>query len=70
MVLLEACVDFVQPILFMWINAESILLLLRQEPEIAHLAGVYLWWFSFGLPAYAVNAILRWVPLSCKDDSN
>jgi Na+-driven multidrug efflux pump len=70
MILLKVYVDFVQPILFMWINAESILLVLRQEPEIAHLAGVYLWWFSFGLPAYAVNAILRWVLLLCKDDSD
>ncbi|PVG02567.1 MATE efflux family protein [Serendipita vermifera] len=47
------------PIFLLWINAEGILLILRQEPEIAHLAGVYLQWFSFGLPAYAANAILR-----------
>jgi Na+-driven multidrug efflux pump len=42
-------------------NAEEILLLLQQEPEIAHLAGVFLQWFSLGLPAYAFNAIVRQV---------
>jgi multidrug resistance protein, MATE family len=40
-------------------NAETILLALRQEPEIAHLAGLYLKWFSLGLPGYAFNAVLR-----------
>jgi hypothetical protein len=42
-------------------NAEEILLLLQQEPEIAHLAGIFLQWFSLGLPAYAFNAIVRQV---------
>lgn len=33
-----------------WFNAESILLFLQQEPEVAHLAAVYLRWVSLGLP--------------------
>ncbi|ELU44308.1 multidrug/Oligosaccharidyl-lipid/Polysaccharide flippase [Rhizoctonia solani AG-1 IA] len=32
---------------------------LRQEPAIAHLAGVYLRWFSFSLPGQAISIILR-----------
>ncbi|KIM30491.1 hypothetical protein M408DRAFT_66438 [Serendipita vermifera MAFF 305830] len=48
----------VVPIVALWMNAETILLTLRQEPEIAHLAGIYLKWFTLGLPAYAANAIL------------
>ncbi|KAI3616804.1 multidrug oligosaccharidyl-lipid polysaccharide flippase [Moniliophthora roreri] len=47
------------PMLFIWFNAEVILLSLRQEPEVAHLAAVYLRWMSLGLPAYAFNLISR-----------
>ncbi|GLB43702.1 putative multidrug oligosaccharidyl-lipid polysaccharide flippase [Lyophyllum shimeji] len=47
------------PILATWLNAERILLVLRQEPEIARLAALYLRWFSFGLPAFAFNCISR-----------
>lgn len=47
------------PILCIWNSAESILLALRQEPEIARLAGLYLQWLSIGLPAYAFNSITR-----------
>jgi len=47
------------PILFIWQSAESILLMLRQEPEIARLAGLYLKWLSIGLPAYALNVVIR-----------
>jgi MATE family multidrug resistance protein len=43
-----------------WFNAESVLLLLRQDPEVAHLAGVYLKWASLGLPAYAFNCVSRY----------
>ncbi|ESK88255.1 multidrug oligosaccharidyl-lipid polysaccharide flippase [Moniliophthora roreri MCA 2997] len=49
------------PMLFIWFNAEAILLSLKQEPEIAHLASVYLRWMSLGLPAYAFNLISRFV---------
>lgn len=42
-----------------WFNAEAILLALKQEPEVAHLASLYLRWVSLGLPAYAFNCISR-----------
>lgn len=47
------------PILFIWQCAEPILLVLRQEPEIARLAGLYLRWLSIGLPGYAFNVVVR-----------
>jgi MATE family multidrug resistance protein len=47
------------PMFAIWFNAEPILLLLRQEPEVARLAGIYLKWASLGLPAYAFNCISR-----------
>ncbi|EIW77128.1 multidrug Oligosaccharidyl-lipid polysaccharide flippase [Coniophora puteana RWD-64-598 SS2] len=47
------------PVFAIWFNAESLLLLLRQEPEVAQLAGLYLKWASLGLPAYAFNLISR-----------
>lgn len=47
------------PIAAVWANAEAILLLLRQDPEVAHLAAVYLRWALLGLPAYAFNQISR-----------
>lgn len=33
-----------------WFNAEGILLFLKQDPDVAHLAAVYLRWVSLGLP--------------------
>lgn len=39
-----------QPTYCIWCSAESILLFLKQDPEVAHLAAVYLRWVSFGLP--------------------
>jgi Na+-driven multidrug efflux pump len=33
-----------------WFNAEPILLFLDQEPEVAHLAAIYLRWLALGLP--------------------
>ncbi|TFL01933.1 MATE efflux family protein [Pterulicium gracile] len=47
------------PIYAIWFNAESILLFLKQDPEVARLAALYLKWMSLGLPAYALNAISR-----------
>lgn len=52
-----------QPILFVWFNAESILLALRQDPEVARLAALYLKWLSIGLPAHAFNAVSRYAVL-------
>lgn len=36
--------------LMIWFNAESLLILLKQDPEVAHLASIYLRWVSLGLP--------------------
>ncbi|KAI6010116.1 mate-domain-containing protein, partial [Pisolithus marmoratus] len=47
------------PILVIWFNAEPILLLLKQDPEVARLAGIYLKYASWGLPAYTFNCISR-----------
>ncbi|KIJ51532.1 hypothetical protein M422DRAFT_26940 [Sphaerobolus stellatus SS14] len=47
------------PISCIWLNAESILLYLRQEPEVARLAGLYMKWLTLSLPAYTFNNISR-----------
>ncbi|KAH0581706.1 hypothetical protein H2248_011392 [Termitomyces sp. 'cryptogamus'] len=47
------------PMLLVWFNAEAILIALRQDPEVARLAAVYLRWVSMGLPAYAFNCVSR-----------
>ena len=46
-----------QPMFLIWLNAESILLFLNQEPEVAHLAAIYLRWASLGLPGMALTSI-------------
>jgi Na+-driven multidrug efflux pump len=43
-----------QPMYCIWSSAEAILLFLKQDPEVAHLAAVYLRWVSFGLPGMAL----------------
>ncbi|KAF9254752.1 MATE efflux family protein [Marasmius fiardii PR-910] len=47
------------PMLMIWFNSEAILLALRQDPQVAHLAAMYLRWMSLGLPAYGFNTISR-----------
>ncbi|EIN09142.1 MATE efflux family protein [Punctularia strigosozonata HHB-11173 SS5] len=47
------------PILVIWFNAESILLALKQDSDVARLAALYLKYLSLGLPAYAFNCISR-----------
>ncbi|KIM37128.1 hypothetical protein M413DRAFT_20353 [Hebeloma cylindrosporum] len=47
------------PILILWFNAEPILSLLRLDPQVTHLASLYLRWISLGLPAYSFNFISR-----------
>ncbi|PCH45028.1 MATE efflux protein [Wolfiporia cocos MD-104 SS10] len=47
------------PIILIWFSSESILLFLKQDPDVAHLAAVYLRWLTLGLPAYTFNAISR-----------
>ena len=41
-----------------WLYAESILLRLNQEAEIAHLAAIYLRWASLGLPGMVFDFFL------------
>ncbi|THU97469.1 MATE efflux family protein [Dendrothele bispora CBS 962.96] len=50
---------FLIPIFVLWMNAEFVLLKLKQEPEVAHLAAIYLRWMCLGLPAFAFNCISR-----------
>ncbi|KAB5588731.1 MATE efflux family protein [Ceratobasidium theobromae] len=47
------------PIIAIWANAESILLSLGQEPNIARLAGLYLQWFTLCLPGQIISVITR-----------
>jgi len=47
------------PIYAIWFSAEAILLALKQDPEIAHLAALFLKYLSIGLPGYACNYITR-----------
>ena len=47
------------PIASIWFNAEYLLLLLRQDPDVASLSALYLRWALLGLPAYSFNQISR-----------
>lgn len=47
------------PISVIWFNAESILLALKQEPHVAHLAAIYLRIMIISLPAYAGFETIR-----------
>ncbi|KAJ4493342.1 mate-domain-containing protein [Lentinula lateritia] len=47
------------PMLCIWLNAEGILVLLRQDKEVARLAGRYLAMLAFGLPAFSFNTIAK-----------
>ncbi|KAG9313750.1 mate-domain-containing protein [Chiua virens] len=47
------------PIYAIWLNSEPLLLALRQDPEVARYASIYLKWASLSLPAYAFNCISR-----------
>jgi len=48
-----------KPISALWIWSESILLALRQDPQVAHYAATYLRWLLLGLPAYGFNNVAR-----------
>ena len=48
-----------KPITLIWFSSEAILLGLKQEPEVARLAAIYLKFSVLGLPAYAFNSISR-----------
>ena len=43
----------------MWFWSESILLALKQDPQVAHYAATYLRWLLLGLPAYGFNNVAR-----------
>ncbi|CCO31080.1 putative transporter C323,07c [Rhizoctonia solani AG-1 IB] len=47
------------PISLLWLNAEWILLKLKQEPKVAHMAGVYLQWFVLSLPGQTITVVAR-----------
>ncbi|CAE6427929.1 unnamed protein product [Rhizoctonia solani] len=47
------------PIVLLWLNAESILLKLKQEPEVARMAGLYLQWFTLSLPGQCITIVAR-----------
>lgn len=42
-----------------WYNAENVLLFLKQEPAVAHLAATYLRWALFGLPGTTIFRFCR-----------
>lgn len=46
-------------ILAVWLNAESVLIRIGQDPEVAYLAGRYLAVLSAGLPGYALFEVCR-----------
>ena len=43
----------------MWHSSRTILLLLRQDPEVAEYASLYLRWLSIGLPAFVCHIVFR-----------
>ncbi|KIK57893.1 hypothetical protein GYMLUDRAFT_262756 [Collybiopsis luxurians FD-317 M1] len=47
------------PILTIWLHAEEILLLLRQDEEVARLAGRYLAMLALGMPAFSFNTVAK-----------
>ncbi|KAE9395990.1 hypothetical protein BT96DRAFT_997156 [Gymnopus androsaceus JB14] len=47
------------PMLCVWLNAEGILILLRQDREVARLASRYLARLALGLPAFALTTITK-----------
>ncbi|KAJ3738593.1 mate-domain-containing protein, partial [Lentinula detonsa] len=47
------------PMLCIWLHAEGILVLLRQDKDVARLAGKYLAMFAFGLPAFSFIIIAK-----------
>ena len=53
--------------LLIWLNAESILGLLNQEPEVAHLAAIYLRWASLGLPGMVLTSTFS---VFCADNND
>lgn len=47
------------PIIVIWMNTESLLLALRQQPELARLSGQYMKVFLIGAPGFAIFETLK-----------
>lgn len=47
------------PISVVWLNAETIMLWLRQDPDLARLCGSFLRIYWFGAPGYAIFEALK-----------
>ncbi|KAG8903133.1 hypothetical protein FRB99_003676 [Tulasnella sp. 403] len=47
------------PVYIAWHSSYAILIYLRQDPEVAAYASLYLRWLSMGLPAYSFNYLAR-----------
>ncbi|KAF7291886.1 RNA helicase [Mycena indigotica] len=54
------------PMYFIWWNAEAILLALKQDPEVAYLAALYLRWVSLGLPGASFELLSK-LKLTCSE---
>lgn len=54
-----------QPMYLMWFNAEGLLLALKQDPAVAHLAAVYLRWMSLGLPGMKLFLVISSLLINC-----
>jgi len=55
----QKLIAVIKPISAVWIWSEPILLALKQDPEVAHYAAIYLRWLLLGLPAYGFNNVAR-----------
>ncbi|KAI9025962.1 mate-domain-containing protein [Phycomyces nitens] len=59
----QRCLAFLSvlyiPVCVLWWFAESVFLLLRQDPEVARLAGCYVRWMILGAPAFAIFEALK-----------
>ena len=55
------------PISAVWFNSERILLQIGQDPDVAHLAGTYLRYFTAALPGFAGFELLRKFLQSCNN---
>ncbi|OXG27238.1 MATE family multidrug resistance protein [Cryptococcus neoformans Ze90-1] len=47
------------PMYLLWWNISPILVVLGQDPEVSHRAGVYLRWLSIGIPGYGGNVLVK-----------
>jgi hypothetical protein len=50
-----------QLIIYMWLQADSIFYYMKQEPEVTELAYLFLKITAIGLPAFAINEIMKYL---------